>query len=106
MSASQNNFFALIQSAVHTMVPAGTKVILYGSQARGTMRKDSDWDLLILLNKDKIEDSDFDTISYPLIEFGWENGEQVSPKLYTVADWEKRRFTLFYKNVGQEGVAL
>lgn len=26
------------------------KVYLYGSRARGTMKSDSDWDLLILLN--------------------------------------------------------
>ena len=30
------------------------KVYLYGSRARGTMKPDSDWDLLILLDKDKI----------------------------------------------------
>ena len=30
------------------------KIYLYGSRARGSAVKASDWDLLILLNKDKI----------------------------------------------------
>ena len=34
---------------------SGAKVILFGSQARGDAKEDSDWDILILLNKDKVE---------------------------------------------------
>jgi uncharacterized protein len=30
------------------------KIYLYGSRSRGTAKSNSDWDLLILLNKDKI----------------------------------------------------
>lgn len=46
------------------------KILLYGSRARGTEHNESDWDLLILLDKDKIEDSDYDQISYPIVELG------------------------------------
>ena len=46
------------------------QILLYGSRARGTEHTESDWDLLILLDKDKIEDSDFDQISYPIVELG------------------------------------
>jgi len=82
------------------------KVILYGSQARNTANQDSDWDLLILLDKPKIENEDFDKISYPLIELGWKEGEQISPKLYTFSEWQKRNFTQFYKNIEMEGIVL
>lgn len=30
-------------------MPANGKAILFGSQARGTAREDSDWDILIIL---------------------------------------------------------
>jgi len=33
---------------------SSAKIYLYGSRARGNAKKDSDWDLLILLNKDQI----------------------------------------------------
>ena len=82
------------------------QILLYGSRARGTEHTESDWDLLILLDKDKIEDSDFDQISYPLVELGWKEGEQFSPKLYTMKDWMQRSFTLFYKNIEKEGIVL
>ena len=82
------------------------QILLYGSRARGTENNDSDWDLLILLDKDKIDDSDFDQISYPIVELGWKEGEQFSPKLYTLKDWMKRSFTLFYKNIEKEGILL
>jgi len=94
-----------IKVVLHSVVPDG-KVILFGSRARGDAREDSDWDLLILLDKPQIEPSDFDRISYPLYELGWQEGEQFSPKLYTVKEWLKRSFTPFYKNIEKEGIVL
>ena len=37
------------------------KVILFGSQARGNAKPDSDWDLLVLLDKDKKTREDTNT---------------------------------------------
>ena len=88
-----------------SVAPEG-KIILFGSQARNDAKEGSDWDLLILLDKPKIESSDFDRISYPLFELGWKEGKQFSPKLYTVTDWMARSFTPFYKNIEKEGIIL
>ena len=83
-------------------VPKGTSIWLYGSRARGTERDDSDWDVLILLDKKKIEQEDFDKISYPLIEFGWHFGADLSPQLYTRAEWKQMHNTPYCQNVERE----
>ena len=36
-------------------LPANSSLLLYGSRARGDNRPDSDWDLLILLDKPKLD---------------------------------------------------
>jgi predicted nucleotidyltransferase len=105
MKSTREELMFLIKNTLLSVAPEG-KVILFGSRARDDAREDSDWDLLILLNKPKIEASDFDNISYPLYELGWKEGEQFSPKIYTVNDWLKRSFTLFYKNIEKEGILL
>ena len=60
--------------------------------------------ILILLNKDKVELDDHDYISYPFFELGWTIDVQIHPILYTFKDWMERSFSSFYKNVEREGV--
>lgn len=82
-------------------------VILYGSQARGDATDNSDIDILILLNKEKV---DFDTKTHIYnILYDIELKEQisVSPLIYARHEWENRPFkTPFYLNVQQEGIPL
>jgi predicted nucleotidyltransferase len=56
----------LIKETIAKTMLSGAKVILFGPQARGDAREDSDWDILILLNK--LDDHDY--ISYPFFELG------------------------------------
>jgi uncharacterized protein len=105
MKSTKEELYNSIKNVLLSIEPEG-KIILFGSRARGEAHEDSDWDLLILLNKPKIESTDFDRIAYPLCELGWKEGEQFSPKLYTVKEWEKRSFTPFYKNIEKEGIEL
>ena len=82
------------------------RVILFGSQARGDAREDSDWDLLVLMNREKrgfIED--YDEYGYPFSEIGDKYGTFISVILYNVADWEKRPSVLKI-NVEQEGIEV
>jgi len=87
-------------------VAPNARILLYGSRARGDAKFDSDWDLLVILDKPKIEPADYELVSYPIYELGWETEEQFSVKLYSKAEWEKRSFTPFYKNVEKEAVIL
>ena len=81
------------------------RMILFGSQARGDSRPDSDWDLLLLLNKPKKEESDEDK-AYEFVLMGWDYGTYLSIKLYTENEWEKRKYSPFYENVVNEGVEI
>ena len=87
-------------------LPKDGRLILFGSQARGDATLESDWDLLMLLNKDSIEHSDFARYAYPFVELGLTHGEYFSIKQYTVDEWEERKSTPFYKNVKKEGVEI
>lgn len=95
-----------IKSTLRRVLPENGKAILYGSRARGTANSQSDWDVLILLDKDDLEMSDYKNVSYPLTALGCELGETISPMLYTKSNWAKNSFTPFYKNVEREGIAL
>lgn len=95
-----------IRHKVKEILPDDSTAILYGSQARGDAHDGSDWDVLILLSKDRVQLDDYDVYSYPLREMGWELGEDINPILYTKKNWEKENYTPFYKNVTKEGIVL
>lgn len=40
-----------IKEKMKSVMPQGSEAILFGSRARGDYREDSDWDILILLDK-------------------------------------------------------
>ena len=95
-----------IEKILNAAAPHSARAILFGSRARGDARQNSDWDVLILLDKDRITSADMDDISYPIRELGWDIDEIINPIMYTTKDCESRSFTPFYKNVMREGIAL
>jgi len=97
--------FQEIQALKRQILP-NEKVILFGSQARGDAREDSDWDLLVLLNKKKKTFEDEDNYGYPFAEMGLRYRTYISVKIYTENDWKKRKPTPFYKNVKQDGILI
>lgn len=71
------------------------------------MKADSDWDILILLNKDKITADVERDLTYPLYDLEFEIGEVISPMVYSETEWKTRhRVTPFYSNVMKEGKLL
>lgn len=86
-------------------LPVGAHLYLYGSRARGNAHSASDWDLLILLNKEKMEATDYD-ITYPFREFGWDHGEDIMPHISTISQWQAQDFSPFYKNVEHDKIVL
>ena len=105
MNTTPNVLESIREVAQNTLPPNGN-LILYGSRARGDARKDSDWDLLVILDKNAIDSDDYDKVSYPYTELGWSLGEMIIPVLYTKKEWEASSFTPFYKNVVKEGIRI
>ena len=106
MPLEKDTILSSIRALGSKILPAGARLILFGSQARNDAREDSDWDLLILLNDKQLQTDTFGAYAYPFVELGWEYGTYFSPKIYTYAEWARRKGTPFYDNINREGVVL
>lgn len=67
-----------------------SEIILYGSQARGDSTMNSDWDLLILLNKSGISFEQETKIMDDYYELELDSGIVISPIIYTKHDWNTK----------------
>ena len=106
MKTSKTEILKEIERIVTGKEPSA-KIYLYGSRSRGTAKDDSDWDLLILLNKDVISIENEREIAYPLYDLEFDIGEVISPMIYTEKEWNsKYKVTHFYQNVMKEGKLL
>lgn len=83
------------------------QTILYGSEARGDARPDSDIDLLVLVDTDKLSYDDKDRIIAPFYDIELDTGIIISMLIMPRKEWENRPFlTPFQNNVKREGITL
>ena len=95
-----------IKKVAHKMKPM-VQTVLYGSEARGDARPDSDIDLLVLVDKDKLSYSDKDKIIAPFYDIELDTGIIISTLIMPRKEWENRPFlTPFQNNVNKEGITL
>ncbi len=88
------------------VLPKNGHLWLYGSRARGDEKPSSDWDLLILLDKETIESSDYDNYAFPLSMLGWKTNMDINPILYTQEEWKRSSSSLFWHNVERDKIEL
>ena len=67
MKTAKENILTQIKKIVTDKEPSA-KIYLYGSRSKGTARPDSDWDIVVLLNKDTITLDIERNITYPLYD--------------------------------------
>lgn len=81
--------------------------ILYGSEARGESRADSDIDLLLLVDADRLSVADEEKIIEPLYDIELETGILINATVMPKKKWRSRQTTTpFYLNVQREGIVL
>ena len=106
MTARDQSITAQIKQAVQQADPTAT-AILFGSRATGKAREDSDWDVLILLDKPEVSIRDEQAFRHNLYDLELEIGEVISTFVYGENDWNTRlSVTPLYKSIKKEGIVL
>ena len=101
-NVERNQIIENIRQVAARVLPKGSTLYLYGSRARGDNHEDSDWDLLLLLDKPKRESADFDKYAYPIMEQGFDLWQYFSVHTYTKDEWYNSPHSMFYFNVEQD----
>jgi predicted nucleotidyltransferase len=90
-----------IKQVAAQVLPKGSALYLYGSRARGDYKEDSDWDLLLLIDK-KDDSDDFNKYAYPIMKRGFDLWQYFSVHTYSKDEWYNGPHAMFYYNVEQD----
>ena len=89
MNSRYNKILGQIKNVVKNTDPDAT-AILFGSRATGRARKDSDWDILILVNKPSVSIKDEQVFRHNLYDVALEINAHISTFVYSAEDWNTR----------------
>ncbi|MEM9151266.1 MAG: nucleotidyltransferase domain-containing protein [Cyanobacteria bacterium P01_F01_bin.3] len=103
---SRERFLRRVVAEINKLEPTA-KVYLYGSRARGNATEDSDWDFLILLDRE-VNPSITDRIRHHLYEIEWETDTVISSIIRDQRFWHSPtvKQTPFYQAVETDAIRL
>jgi uncharacterized protein len=102
----QNQVKYRIVKSIHDKDPKAV-AYLFGSRARGDFRPDSDWDILILVDNEKITNEIEDKFRDELYNIELESGQVISTFIYPKDYWENTLiYSPLHKKVVTEGIRL
>ena len=106
MTEREVHISKMISSRIKQKDPRA-KVILFGSHTRGQANDESDWDILILIDKPKKNRMIEEIYRDEMFHLELELGEPISTFVYSKNDWETRFvYTPLYQNIKKEGIKL
>lgn len=95
-----------IRRTIHKKDPKAI-AYLFGSRARGDFRPDSDWDVLILVDGNKVTIEIEDNFRDELYDIELESGQIISTFIYPKKYWRNMLAnTPLYNSVSREGILL
>ncbi len=95
-----------IKEIIHNNDPQA-EAYLFGSRARGDFRPDSDWDILILVDAEKVTNKIEDKFRDGLYDIEIDSGQIISTFIYPKDYWSSTMiYSPLYKNVHKEGILL
>ena len=98
----KNRIFA----SIHATDP-NAEAYLFGSRARGDFRPESDWDVLILVDENKVTNEIEDKFRDKLYNIELETGQIISTFIYPKDYWSNTlAYSPLYKKVKNEGIRL
>lgn len=105
-NAADRQLLAECKAAIHEVVPEAS-LILYGSRARGDAREDSDYDLLVLVDREVDMDLERAVVDR-LVPLEGQTGRVLTVLIYSRSQWDSAQYRAmpFHKNVTREGVAI
>ena len=96
----------MVKEQARKHLPEST-AILFGSEARGEARPDSDIDLLVLVPENTVSPERQHFIANTFYEVELQTGIVISSLVMPRQQWENPSvMTLFYMNVKREGIVL
>jgi predicted nucleotidyltransferase len=102
----QNLIQDRITKTIHNKDPKAV-AYLFGSRARGDFRPDSDWDILILVDANRVTNEIEDNFRDDLYDIELESGQIISTFIYPKDYWFSTLiYSPLYKNVNKEGILL
>lgn len=106
MKINEQTMSELIKQNVHE-IDKTAQVWLYGSRARGEAKEDSDWDVLVLSQKDKLTFQEEEKFMDHICELMVKTGQAIQLFAYGMKDWHTRHsITPFYKNIQSDAILL